>query len=210
MNGVIDGNLIVSETNLAIVCDSEFDAHIWYIGEPFIDYAVDIITDTIYNLYKRKVIDIDVQTKEYKIYGFEIWSETKYLAKLDTNKYDLALVGWFEERIINSISDYEWEELDKLISNVLNQLFGKNYECTNPGKEFIQLGLENQKFKFFTFERSFKFFSSKIKVWQDAEQVNKLGRVKIENWDNERNACDDFDLRRIVKKQLVKFTGNGG
>ena len=203
----IDKDLIASETGLFVIVDTHFNLHSWHIFEKHIDTAVEIMTDTLYNLYQKGIISIELKTKEYKIARFTVFKKDKCYVKATTETELTKRVGWLEKELILELTNRKSDLLKKLINDVLVRVFKGNKQLVNPGKYFLLESLKNQNCKFYNYKVVSQFLIEvNVEVWQEPDQKKLLESLTVQNNSKVANLqIDKVVIRKIVKKQFLKF-----
>ncbi len=143
-------DLMSSETSLHYIPKMKFDVGSWSVSDPFIDYASNLFSLMLVNLFNGGYLRIvENQTKSFKILGLPLWSNSDYVVKLMKEPADRLQVGWLEQEIFNHFNYYVHTSLKTLICEVLSKTLGENRHSINPGKTLIIQLLQNQKMHLF-------------------------------------------------------------
>ena len=203
----INKDFIVSETGLLAIVDSHFNPHSWHIFEQHINKAVGIITDTLYNLYRKGIISIEIITKKYKIAERTVFKKHKCYVNVTTQTDPTKIIGWLENELIFELANSKSGLLKEVIHDVLNRVFKGNKRLINPGKYFLLESLKNQNCKFYSYRVVSQFkVDVKVEVWQEPDQKKLLESLAIQNNCKVVNLQIDREVvRKIVKRQLLKF-----
>jgi len=207
----IDKDLIVSETELAWVSESDFTIDSWETGEKYGDIVAEIITNTICNLYRRKYIHVETKVEEYQtLFKIITFREIFFFISLLKYPNKNFTIGWLEEKIVDTLNqDSESHRLlDDLINEIFNDVF-KNKKFINPAKEFIIKALAKQNCKYYNFEfydEEFWIFTiKKIRIWRIVDQKELYEGINIKDFGANLPPDDQLVLKRRIGRMLRKY-----
>jgi hypothetical protein len=207
----IDDTLIVSETSLAFIPKNKFHVTSWYIFDEFMDYATDVFTTTVASLIKNGYIRIrEEEVKILKTFGIVISTSVDYLIQLAKNPSEKYLVGWLEERIFEQFKYSNLNKLDEIIYGVLNEMFDKDHNLTNPGKIFTLEVLKHQRLNLFEFNQKENWISNSVTMWYNKNSINHFKPRLFKVGDFNIKEIEIMILRKIIKTQFGKFQNLGG
>ena len=98
--------------------------------------------------------------------------------------------------------------LDEIVYSVLNIIFDKDHQLTNPGKIFTLQILKHQRINFYEFDQVTGSTNS-VTVWrnENAGYQFKLGLLNINEYKLE--GIERYRLRDIISSQFKKFKDLG-
>ena len=206
----INKELVVSETRLNAIVGTQFNPHSWYNFEKHTDIAIDIITDTLYNLYQKGFIDIKLNIEGYTIAQYTLFKKKRYYIELIKEPDFTKIIGWFEQEIILELRTRKRDKLPQLLYDLLFKIFEGDRYLNNPGKQFLLASLKKQNCNLYKHKTISHFFGIKIEVWQEPSQKKLLKELDEENnFDITNVQIHKVPIRKIVKKQLIQFESLG-
>jgi hypothetical protein len=198
----LNGDLLLSEIELATVNDTEYDIDYWHIGDRYNDLAINLITDVFYNLYRRHIIHIKKTENEIRVLGLKIKRPTAYFLRLNKEAVPDGVVGWLEKIIIHLLEKDSPVELNQLIKKTLRKVMGIG-GYPNPGKMFFKIGLQSQEMHLFSCAIRYPLLSgSYLNVWQIQEQFELLQSISITPWNEDYL---NFDIHLLYRKVTCRF-----
>jgi hypothetical protein len=202
-------SLIVSESSLAYIPKNKFNCGSWSILDRFMDYATDVFTVTFESLIKNGYLRIEnKEVKTFKIFGIVVWTRVSYSIRLVRSPSEKNLLGWLEGMIFEQFKYTNLNNLDEIVYSVLNIIFDKDHQLTNPGKIFTLQILKHQRINFYKFNQV-RGWTNSVTVWrsENANYQFKLGLLNISEYRLE--GIERYQLRRIINAQFNKFQDLG-
>jgi hypothetical protein len=205
----VNYELCVSELGLRAIADTEFNTGSWTIWEKHTDYAVDIVTATVYNLWMNEFIRIDAHTVDYKIFNHVVFQRTEYLVQLIKQPGSDMVIGWFEQHLFFELRKKSNPTLKSLLHDVLNKMFSNYGYFINSGKTFLIDGLKNQNCLWLDFSFIYKWFSEKVKVSKMMAPKDLLDNPRLEEFIQQQSIITKSQLQDLIRNQFYLF-GNRG
>jgi hypothetical protein len=202
----IDDTLIVSETSLAYVPEKKFHVNSWHIFDGFIDYAIDVFTTTVASLMKNGYLRIkEEEIKSFKAFGVSIWRNINYQIQLTKKPSEEFIVGWVEERIFEQLKYSTHNYFDVIVNGVLNEVFDKNHNLTNPGKVFTLEILRHQRINLYEFNYENSWISDSVTLWHNKNSFTHIKPRVLTLVDFSSDEIEIIKLRKIIASQFRKF-----
>jgi len=199
-------SLLTSEILLLQIPRAKFNADSWQICDEFMNFAVELISSTFVSLISSGYLFIlEKERKPFKALNLTIWTNEKYLIKLQEKPREAEFTGWFEDKIFKQFTFSNSCYLDKIVYNVLNDILNKNHNHINPGKVFLLEIVKNQKLNILKFNQTTKWFSNYITIAlnNNLETNFKKHQLRTDNLNLMDNEI--LFIKKTVKKQLNKF-----
>lgn len=210
LENIENDSLIVSESSLAYIPGNKFNSGAWSILDKFMDYATDVFTITVESLIKSGYLRIEKkEIKTFKIFSIVVWTRVSYPARVIRDPSEKNMVGWLEEKIFEQFKYTNLNNLDEIVYRVLNIIFDKDHQLTNPGKIFTLQILKHQRLKFYEFDQVTTGWTNNVTVWrnENANYQFKPGLLNIS--EHTLEGIERHQLRDIISKQFKKFKDLG-
>lgn len=209
IENIENDSLIVSESSLSYIPGNKFNSDSWSILDRFMDYATDVFTITVESLIKNGYLRIEKkEVKTFEIFSIVVWTRVSYPIRHIRNPSEKNMVGWLEEKIFEQFKYTNINNLDEIVYRVLNIIFDKDHQLTNPGKIFTLQMLKHQRLKFYEFDQV-TGWTNKVTVWRN-ENANYQFMPELLNISEYRlEGIERHQLRDIISKQFKKFQDLG-
>lgn len=206
---MINGDLLTSEIAFSGIADLDTFDHPWYLGDAYEQPAIDLICFTLYNLYRRRAIGIETQITTKKILSIAVGTKVNYSVQLSSVNTNGALFGWLEEVFVELLRENNRVDARHLVRTALEALFGKGEVFSHPGKTFVAIGLGRQKYGLFSFKSYWKWFSHKLEIWQEPEQLEAMKKIRVASWGGMPDEINLDHLKEIVSEEFSRFQATG-
>jgi hypothetical protein len=205
IENIENDSLIVSESLLAFIPKNKFTSDSWSISDSFMDYAINVFTVTVESLIKNGYLRVEKkEVKPFKIFGIVVWTRVSYPVRLIKNPSEKNLVGWLEEKIFEQFKYANLNNIDEIVYRVLNIIFDKDHQLTNPGKIFTLEILKHQRINLYEFDQV-TGWTNRVTVWrnENASYQFRLGLLNISEYQLE--GIEQYQLRDIISSEFKKF-----